>query len=47
VEHLYLITLADNLRRIGIIATIFKHLVPSALLVQNQNSRYSRSQVEK
>lgn len=47
VEHLYLITLADNLRRIGIIATLFKHLVPSALLVQNQNSRYSRNQVEK
>lgn len=47
VEHLYLITLADNLRRIGIIAKVFEHLMPSALLVQNQNSRYSRNQVEK
>ncbi|KAI9368157.1 cytochrome P450 [Aspergillus egyptiacus] len=47
VEHLYLITLADNLRRIGLIAALFKLVVPSFLLLQNQNSRYSRNQVEK
>ncbi|KAJ8113161.1 hypothetical protein ONZ43_g5216 [Nemania bipapillata] len=46
-EHLYLITLADNLSRIGALATAFKWFIPSRMVVQNQNSRYSRSQVEK
>ncbi|RYP76857.1 hypothetical protein DL769_003543 [Monosporascus sp. CRB-8-3] len=46
-EHLYFITLADNLRRIGTIAKVFRYLVPSSLIVLNQNSQYSRKQVEK
>ena len=47
VDHLYFITVFDNLRRIGAIATAFKLLVPSGLLVQNKQSIYSRAQVEK
>ncbi len=46
-EHLYLITIIDNLRRIALIATLFRYLIPSSVLVQNKNSRYSRNQVEK
>ncbi|KAL3483005.1 cytochrome P450 [Aspergillus germanicus] len=47
VEHLYVITLIDNLRRIGPIATLFRYVMPKWVLTQNQNSRYSREQVEK
>lgn len=46
-EHLYFITLIDNLRRIDWLANIFGALIPSALLTRNQNSTYSRQQVEK
>ncbi|KAK8052038.1 hypothetical protein PG993_003423 [Apiospora rasikravindrae] len=46
-EHLYFITLVDNLRRIGWLATAFGFLIPSALLTRNQNSAYSRQQVQK
>ncbi|KAI0169620.1 cytochrome P450 [Hypoxylon sp. FL1284] len=46
-DHLYMITLIDNLRRIGWLANIFGRLIPSSLLVRNQNSVYSRQQVEK
>ncbi|PKX94106.1 cytochrome P450 [Aspergillus novofumigatus IBT 16806] len=47
VEHLYFITLVDNLRRIGAIATLFRYLIPSSVLTQSKNSQYSRNQVEK
>jgi hypothetical protein len=47
VEHLYVITLIDNLRRIGPVATLFRYVMPKWVLTQNQNSRYSREQVEK
>ncbi|KAI2616499.1 cytochrome P450 [Hypoxylon sp. NC1633] len=46
-EHLYLITLADNLSRIESFATLFRWLIPSRLMVQNMNSQYSRKQVDK
>ncbi|KAI0145606.1 cytochrome P450 [Xylariaceae sp. FL1272] len=46
-EHLYIITLIDNLRRIGWLARIFGILIPAYLLTRNQNSNYSRQQVEK
>ncbi|KAE8143178.1 cytochrome P450 [Aspergillus pseudotamarii] len=46
-DHLYLITLIDNLSRLPFVATIAKIVFPSTLVVQNQNSQYSRAQVEK
>jgi hypothetical protein len=46
-EHLYFITLIDNLRRIGWLAKIFGSLIPASLLTRNQNSNFSRQQVEK
>ncbi|KFX93706.1 hypothetical protein O988_06652 [Pseudogymnoascus sp. VKM F-3808] len=46
-EHLYLITLIDNLSRLPFAATIAKVFFPSTLVVQNQNSAFSRKQVEK
>ncbi|KAI6082029.1 cytochrome P450 [Hypoxylon rubiginosum] len=46
-EHLYFITLIDNLRRIGWLAKTVGYLIPSSLLTRNQNSVYSRQQVEK
>ncbi|KAI0835729.1 cytochrome P450 [Hypoxylon sp. FL0890] len=46
-EHLYFVTLIDNLRRIGWLANVFGYLIPSSLLTRNQNSVYSRQQVEK
>ncbi|KAI1404833.1 cytochrome P450 [Hypoxylon fuscum] len=46
-EHIYLITLVDNISRIGALASLLKWLIPSRVVVQNQNSRYSRRQVEK
>ncbi|PVH93071.1 cytochrome P450 monooxygenase [Periconia macrospinosa] len=47
VEHLYFITLADNLHRIPLVPTIARILFPSLLVVQNSNSRYARQQVAK
>ncbi|KAI4107532.1 MAG: hypothetical protein L6R37_001492 [Teloschistes peruensis] len=47
VDHLYFITVFDNLRRIGFLATIFGWLVPSSTLTQNKQARYSRDMVEK
>ncbi|KAL8634030.1 hypothetical protein Q9189_000276 [Teloschistes chrysophthalmus] len=47
VDHLYFITVFDNLRRIGFLATIFGWLVPSSTLTQNKQARYSRNMVEK
>jgi hypothetical protein len=46
-EHLYVITLFDNLRRIGWLAKLAGLLIPASLLTRNQNSNYSRQQVEK
>ncbi|OHW97441.1 benzoate 4-monooxygenase cytochrome p450 [Colletotrichum incanum] len=46
-EHLYVITLFDNLRRIGWLAKLAGLLVPASVLTSNQNSNYSRQQVEK
>ncbi|CAG8952979.1 hypothetical protein HYFRA_00003168 [Hymenoscyphus fraxineus] len=46
-EHLYLITLIDNLSRLPLLATMTKIFFPSTLVVQNQNSAFSRKQVEK
>ncbi|KAI1419708.1 cytochrome P450 [Xylaria sp. FL1777] len=46
-EHLYFITLIDNLRRIGWLAKIFGLLIPASLLTRNKNSSFSRQQVEK
>lgn len=46
-EHLYFINLVDNLRRVGWIARCFGCLVPASLIRRNQNSQYSRRQVEK
>ncbi|EMF14032.1 cytochrome P450 [Sphaerulina musiva SO2202] len=46
VEHLYFITLADNLRRLPLVVTLWRLLFPSTLAHQNQNSRYSRKKVE-
>ncbi|CAG8976723.1 hypothetical protein HYALB_00012521 [Hymenoscyphus albidus] len=46
-EHLYLITLIDNLSRLPLLATMAKIFFPSTLVVQNQNSAFSRKQVEK
>ncbi|GJC85380.1 trichothecene C-15 hydroxylase [Colletotrichum liriopes] len=46
-EHLYVITLFDNLRRIGWLAKLAGLLVPASIVTSNQNSNYSRQQVEK
>ncbi|TGJ83736.1 hypothetical protein E0Z10_g5024 [Xylaria hypoxylon] len=46
-QHLYLVTLIDNIRRIGWVAKAFGLLIPSSLLTRNQNSAFSRQQVEK
>ncbi|KAK8080612.1 Cytochrome P450 [Apiospora hydei] len=46
-EHVYFITIVDNIRRIGWLAAALGFLIPSALLTRNQNSAYSRQQVEK
>ncbi|KAI2605294.1 cytochrome P450 [Hypoxylon fragiforme] len=46
-EHLYVITLFDNLRRIGWLAKAAGYLIPASLMTKNQNSVYSRQQVEK
>ncbi|KAI3332172.1 cytochrome P450 [Xylariaceae sp. AK1471] len=46
-EHVYLISLIDNLRRIGWVAKAFGFLVPSSSLTKSRNSVFSRQQVEK
>ncbi|OCL11142.1 putative cytochrome P450 [Glonium stellatum] len=46
-DHLYFITLADNLRRFPLVRTFAKLLFPSTVAVRNQNSVYSRDQVSK
>ncbi|KAJ5870143.1 cytochrome P450 [Penicillium solitum] len=46
-DHLYFITLIDNLRRIPLLVRITRLLFPSNLAVRNRNSEYSRGQVAK
>ncbi|KAM7203151.1 putative cytochrome P450 [Naviculisporaceae sp. PSN 640] len=46
-DHLYFITLADNLHRFPIIPALARILFPSTLVVRNKNSQYSREQVAK
>ncbi|KAF2249404.1 cytochrome P450 [Trematosphaeria pertusa] len=46
-EHLYFITLIDNLSRLPFAATIFRTLFPSTLIAKNRNSEFSRKQVER
>ncbi|KAH7019600.1 cytochrome P450, partial [Ilyonectria destructans] len=46
-EHLYVVTLLDNLRRIGWLSKLAGLLIPAWILTSNQNSNYSRQQVEK
>ncbi|RYP61516.1 hypothetical protein DL770_009770 [Monosporascus sp. CRB-9-2] len=47
VEHLYFITLADNLHRLPILPTLARILFPKLLVVRNKNSQYARAQVAK
>ncbi|KAF2867458.1 cytochrome P450 [Massariosphaeria phaeospora] len=46
-DHLYFITLVDNLSRLPFVAMLVKALVPSSLATWNQNSEFSRKQVER
>ncbi|USP74920.1 cytochrome P450 [Curvularia clavata] len=46
-EHLYFITLVDNLSRLPFAVAISRVLFPSMLLAKNHNSEFSRKQVEK
>ncbi|KAB8075103.1 cytochrome P450 [Aspergillus leporis] len=46
-NHIYLITVIDNLRRFWVLAKLGKLLIPSRFLLQSVNSRYARAQVEK
>ncbi|KAI0466982.1 cytochrome P450 [Xylaria cf. heliscus] len=46
-DHIYFITVVDNLRRIGWLAKAFSFLIPSSVLTRNRNSTFSRQQVEK
>ena len=44
-EHLYFITLADNLRRIPVVTTLVTWLFPSTVATRSRNSEFSRQQV--
>ena len=46
-DHLYLITLADNLRQLPFVTTLTGWLFPSTIATKNQNSEFSRQQVAK
>lgn len=46
-EHLYIVTLIDNLRRIGWMSKLARLLIPTWIVTNNQHSNYSRQQVEK
>jgi hypothetical protein len=47
-EHLYFITVMDNLRRYPLIAAIGKFLLPKLTVsVRNKHSGYSRAKVQK
>lgn len=45
--HVKMMTIFDNLGRIGAITTLAKLLIPASLVQQNGNSRFSRERVEK
>ncbi|KAF4479881.1 Cytochrome P450 monooxygenase BOT4 [Colletotrichum fructicola Nara gc5] len=45
-EHLYIVTLIDNLRRIGWVSKLARLLIPTWIVTNNQHSNYSRQQVE-
>ncbi|KAF4914570.1 Cytochrome P450 monooxygenase BOT4 [Colletotrichum viniferum] len=45
-EHLYIVTLIDNLRRIGWVSELARLLTPTWIVTNNQHSNYSRQQVE-
>ncbi|EGX94777.1 Cytochrome P450 [Cordyceps militaris CM01] len=45
VNHLYFITLIDNLRRLPFVATLARLFFPSTLAMQNKNSQFSRQKV--
>lgn len=46
-DHLYFITLADNLRRFPLVVTLTKWFFPSTIAAQSKNSEYSRKQVSR
>ncbi|KAK1851623.1 benzoate 4-monooxygenase cytochrome p450, partial [Colletotrichum chrysophilum] len=45
-EHLFIVTLIDNLRRIGWVSKLARRLIPTWIVTNNQHSNYSRQQVE-
>ncbi|KAB8216388.1 cytochrome P450 [Aspergillus novoparasiticus] len=45
VNHLYFITLIDNLRRLPLVVPLARLLWPSTVAVRNKNSEYSRQKV--
>ena len=46
-EHLYFITLADNLRRLPLMTKLATSLFPSTFATRSKHSKYSRDQVRK
>ena len=44
-DHLYFITVADNLRRLPFIVTIARNLAPFMTAVQNKHSQFTRDKV--
>lgn len=44
-NHMYIITLIDNLRRLPLVVTLTKLLFPSTFALRNRNSEYSRQKV--
>ncbi|EGX91828.1 Cytochrome P450 [Cordyceps militaris CM01] len=46
-DHMYLVTLIDNIAHLGAVAKMMGYLIPSRLLVKNKVSQYSRDKVDK
>lgn len=46
-DHVQLVTLVDNLRRVGFVAALGRWLLPSSLIVRNKMSQHARNQVGK
>ena len=46
-DHLFFVTVADNLRRFPLVTMLFKTLFPSTVATRNKNSTYSRAQVSR
>jgi hypothetical protein len=44
-EHLFFITVADNLRRFPLVPTLARLLFPSSVATQNKHTGYTRDQV--